>query len=369
MRFCFLLLTLAASLGSFGQATYKGLPLIKAEKMMADYRVDDHWSRGQWGIAPEAVPDVLSVPTFSRTVSFAFYTDKDSIAFPVSSKDVKQFYVLTADGRYALTEVRGFDYNAVAYDATAKQPSYTFWYEQGGPNAYLDQLKAQYPLERLVEGLTSDSARAQRILKWTHDQWDHNGMNEPKKRDAISILQEVKADGKQFRCVEYGIVASAALKAIGLPARVLGLKTKDVETTESGAGHVLLEVFLKDMNKWVLMDGQWDAVPMLNGVPLNAVEFQQAIATNYDALEIRSLSGVDKAAYVRWIYPYLYYLDVSFDNREGIDIKKEKHGGKQSLMLVPQGAKEPTVFQRERPINYAHYTRSLADFYAPPAVK
>ncbi|HEY1113756.1 MAG TPA: transglutaminase-like domain-containing protein [Chitinophagaceae bacterium] len=356
--------TLAAS--AFAQTTYKNLPLIKASTNLADYRVDGQWSRGQWSYAPEAVPDVLLVPTFSRTVSFAFYTDRDSISFPLSGKMTRQFYVLTADGKYALTEVRGFDYDPVHYDAAAKSPGYKFWYETGVPNVYLNRLKAQYSLDKVVEGATSDSAKALRILKWSHDQWEHNGMNEPKKRDALSILEEARTEGKQFRCVEYGIVGAAALNALGLPARVLALKMKDVETIEGGAGHVLLEVYLPDLKKWVLLDGQWDAMPVLNGVPLNAVELQQAIATNYDALEVRSLSGTPKADWVRFVYSYLYYMDVSFDNREGRGAEKESDAGKKSLMLVPQDAKEPKVFQKANPINYVHYTRSLADFYAPP---
>lgn len=351
---------------SFAQNTYKNLPVIRAGAANADYRVDDLWSRGQWSYAPEAVPDILMVPAFSRTVTFAFYTGKDSISFPLTGKTVKQFYVLTPDGKYALTEVRGFDYDKVSYDAQSRPAAYPIRYETGAPNAYLSRLKAQYSLEKIVEGATSDSARALRLLKWTHDQWEHNGMNEPKKRDALSILEEVKKEGKQFRCVEYGIVATAALNAFGLPARVLGLKMKDVETIEGGAGHVLLEVYLPDMKKWVLMDGQWDAMPVLNGVPLNAVEFQQAIATHYDALQIRSLSGTSKAEYVKWIYPYLYYMDVAFDNRELAGGEKELRQGKKNLMLVPLDAKEPKVFQKARPIDYVIYTRSLADFYAAP---
>jgi hypothetical protein len=366
-RLSLLFLLLSSAVAGLTQTTYNNLPVIRTIKNTADYRVDQEWSRGQWGIAPEAVPDVLSVPARSRTVSFAFYTDQDSITFPVTGATVKRFYVLTAEGKYALTEVRGFNYEPVTYDATPKPAAYRFWYENGASNEYLNRLKAQYLLEKIVEGVPSDSAKALRILKWTHDQWEHNGDNEPKKRDALSILEEVKAEGKQFRCVEYGIVATAALNAIGLPARVLALKTKDVETTQYGAGHVLLEVYLKDLGKWALMDGQWDAMPVLNGVPLNAAEFQQTIATNYDALEIRSLSNTPKAAYARWVYPYLYYLDVKFDNREGEGLKKELQGGKPSLMLVPQRAKEPTVFQQKRPINNVVYTRSLADFYAPPA--
>ncbi|HEY0067533.1 MAG TPA: transglutaminase-like domain-containing protein [Flavisolibacter sp.] len=358
----FSLLTMAA----MAQNTYKGLPVIKATERKVDYRVENIWSRGDWGIAPEISPDVLAIPCFSRTVQFAFYTDIDSIAFPMNSAKVQQFYVLTADNKYALTEIRGFDYKPISFDmAAVKSPRYRFWYEQDKNNEYLARFRSLYPVESLVKGLNSDSAKALRILKWVHDQWKHNGDNEPRKNDAISILEEVK-EGKNFRCVEYGIVTTTALNAIGLPARVLALKTKDVETTRSGAGHVLLEVYLRDMGKWVMMDGQFDAMPVLNGIPLNAVEFQQAIVNNYDQLRIRSLSNTDKDKYIMWAYPYLYYFDVSFDNREGIGRKKEMQEGKPSLMLVPIGAKNPSIFQQQWPISNVVYTSSVNEFYAKP---
>lgn len=349
----------------FSQATHKGLPLLKAQQLTADYRTNSTWVKGNWRISPQITPDVLSIPCYNKEVDFAFYTDVDSIRFTINGNTVQQFYVQTPDHQYALTEVRGFNYTPVSFDATIQPARYPFYYETKGSNAYLRQFQSQYHLNELIQGLTTDSARALRILHWVHNQWEHDGGATPVKNDALSILQEVK-QGKRFRCVEYGIVTTAALNAIGLPARVVGLKTKDVETTELGAGHVLLEVFLKDIQKWVLMDGQWDAMPVLNGVPLNAVEFQQAIANHYDALQIRSLSGVDKDAYTQWIYPYLYYFDVKFDNREGADLKRALQNGKQSLMLVPVGAKPPTVFQKVWPIDYVLYTSTLADFYAAP---
>ena len=357
--------TLLTTAGAFSQKTYKDLPVIEATGKMADYRYNDNWRKGTWTITPEASPDVLTIPCFQKTVAFAFYTDRDSIVFPLNGSTTKQFYVHTADDKYALTEIRGFDYKAVTYDASPKKAAYHIQYENSIDNPFLNELKARYPIQQLVKGQTSDSAGALRVLKWVHDQWKHNGANEPKKRDALSILEEVK-EGKNFRCVEYGIVTTAALNAIGLPAGVLALKTKDVETTSSGAGHVLLEVYLKDLQKWALLDGQWDAMPVLNGIPLNAVEFQQAIANHYDQLEIRSLSGTTKADYAPWVYPYLYYLDVPFDNREGTGLTRQLHQGTSSLMLVPQGAKSPTVFQQNWPSNNVVYTTSTADFYAPP---
>ncbi len=115
-----------------------------------------------------------------------------------------------------------------------------------------------------------------------------------------------------------------------------------------------------------MLDSQFDAMPMLNGKPLNAVEFQNAIANNFDKLEIKSGSGVNKRTYANWIMPYLYYFDYKFDNREGEVKDQLKVDGKASLMLVPTGAKNPAVFQQKWPIANCIYTNSMADFYAKP---
>jgi len=100
------------------------------------------------------------------------------------------------------------------------------------------------------------------LLNWTNKRWEHSGNNTPKESDAISILKEAET-GKKFRCVEYAIVLSSALKSIGIPARTLGLKTKDVDKTRYGAGHVVTEAYLTDFNKWIFLDGQMNYAPFL----------------------------------------------------------------------------------------------------------
>ena len=139
-----------------------------------------------------------------------------------------------------------------------------------------------------------------------------------------------------------------------------------METSQYGAGHVLLEVYLNDLNKWVLLDPQWDAMPLLNGVPLNAVEFQKAITESYKEIEIRTSVEISKRHYVDWIYPYLYYFDISFDNREGTEVNLNNINGKRRLMLVPVGEKNPTVFEINNAIDDCIYTNSLSDFYERP---
>jgi hypothetical protein len=80
------------------------------------------------------------------------------------------------------------------------------------------------------------------------------------------------------------------------------------------------------------------------------------------------LSGTSKEKYTAWVYPYLYYFDVRFDNREGVAFKRETVDTKASLMLVPVGATLPKVFQRKYPMDSYKFTNSPVDFYQAPAM-
>jgi transglutaminase-like putative cysteine protease len=226
--------------------------------------------------------------------------------------------------------------------------------------SYLTTLRTQYGLDAVVSGARSDFERVRLVSRWVRGRWEHNGDNVADPGDPLSILQGA-ARGQRFRCVEYAVVLSGALNALGIPARVLGLKTQDVETRATGAGHVVAEAYLRDQGKWVLVDGQWDAIPMLGGVPLNAVELQRALARRERGLGVTSISRTDAAAYFAWTAPYLYYFDAALDQRVGV---RTQAG---ALMLVPVGAKNPTVFQQKYPMGVMTYTHNVDAFYAPPA--
>lgn len=243
--------------------------------------------------------------------------------------------------------------------ATTPDPS-PYPFQRSRPiDPYLLTLRDTYHLDKLVTGQPTDLARVQAVCAWVHRQWKHSSYRQPQHWDPASILQEA-AQGKSFRCVEYGIVLEGALAAVGIPARVLGLQTADVETRKSGAGHVLTEAWLADQHKWALVDEQWDVIPLLHGTALNAVELQRALAERSPGLNVLSAAGTSAKKYARWIRPYLFYFGVSFDSRIG---GKKVPG---ELMLVPLGAKNPTVFQRRYPIQNTTYTHSLVSFYIPP---
>ncbi len=245
----------------------------------------------------------------------------------------------------------------------------TFQYADTTKNTYLKNLRTNYGLDTIVSPYTNEIDKIKAILDWTHKQWVHNGSNTPSSSDPLTISQEAK-DGKSFRCVEYGIVSSAALSSLGIPSRVLSLKTVDVKRVKYGAGHVAAEAYSKELKKWIFIDGQFNAIPVLNNVPLNAVEFQKAITEKKDALKIVNkygeLSKEEHEEYINWIGKYLYFMDINFNNRHEFSGNQLLVDGKKSLMVVPVKAKHPTVFQRKYPIDYCLYTNNVHDFYQKP---
>lgn len=226
---------------------------------------------------------------------------------------------------------------------------------------YLTRLRTRYKLGHLVSGSGSDFVSAFRICDWAHSLWDHDGDAEPVSSDPLSILREVEC-GKAFRCAEYATVAQAALQSIGIPSRLLGLKRKDVETRESEAGHVAVESYLPSIQRWILVDAQFHAVPVVNGIPANAVEILTALVDNPSSVSVLGLSGTDGREYLTFMLPYLYYFDVGFDNRIG-----RSGASARRLMLVPIGARRPKVMQRKWSMGDVVYTHSLRAFYPRPS--
>lgn len=228
----------------------------------------------------------------------------------------------------------------------------------------LVRLRTEYGLETLVSEAADEYEKLRLILKWTHDRFEHSGDNKPSKSDPLTILKEA-SEGKRFRCVEYAIIVAACVRSLGMPSRVLSLKRADVETAKSSAGHVVAEVWLKQFNKWVFVDGQWGAIPEKDGAPLNAVEFQDAIARNASGLTIRFSSETEEENYMRWIIPYLYYLDFNRDQRFfGENYEGRRYAPEYGkIMLVPKGTAQPKVFQQKTPIKNCTYISNPKAFY------
>ena len=256
----------------------------------------------------------------------------------------------------------------ISFETEKRNTAYKFFFPNAAEDTILQKMRRDYPLENLVKDAKNEQEKVLIVLNWVRHQWEHNGWHDAETSNACTILERVK-NGEKFRCVEYGIVLKSALNALSLQSRTLGLKTRDVEKTKYGAGHVLAEVWLKDRQKWAIVDAQFNAMPTLDGTPLNAVELQAAIVQkkSFKFINLQGdFSAKERKDYMGFIPHYLYYFDISFDEKHLRRKDKFTVNGKTSLFLVPNGAKNPSVFQRKYPIDYGEYTNSIADFYVKP---
>jgi len=362
----FLALSLLASVAN-AQNTYKNKPLIVSSVEKVDIRIGRAWYEQRWRISPQEANDSLKVKLYGKSEEVAFRSDKDSIKFVVKPGETKSFYIRWGDKEPAHTLISATPYpwEQINYGKGPKNDKIKIFYEKPA-GLYFDTLRSQYPVGQVIKNDRSDKEKVLSILNWTHHQWKHDGNSTPSKNDALTILKEAKAGGR-FPCFAYSIVLRDQLVANGYKARVLYLKSKDASTKQGSPGHVVTEVYLNDLKKWAYVDGQFNAMPTLNGVPLNAVEFQHALSHNYDKVVIASRDKIVKEEYVAFANDYLYYFDTALDNRSLPADQRFSIDGKRSLMLVPEGAPElDKIDFWQMKIDYCVYTRSMQDFYAVP---
>ncbi|MGG2027999.1 transglutaminase-like domain-containing protein [Gottfriedia sp. S16(2024)] len=230
------------------------------------------------------------------------------------------------------------------------------WLDYNHP--YLKELRERYNLISLINDEMDDLTKVEVIMSWVSCLWEHNGENIPKHFDPLYILEQV-FKGKQYRCVEYAVVLNGCLNALGLRSRILSLKTRDCETRKFGAGHVVVEIYITKMKKWIMADPQFNVVTYQNNEPLNAVELAMS---NKCTVGINQ-SFKDGFSYYEWILPYLFYFTINFDNRINVDLSYKE---KKQLMLVPLDSHYPKVFQQVHSIGDVEYTNSVIRFYLKP---
>jgi len=209
---------------------------------------------------------------------------------------------------------------------------------------------------------TTDYELLKNILRWSSSRWAYDGDHDPQSSDPLVILARGKA-GEKFRCVEFGKVTMAGAKVLGLASRVLKLRRKDVEIAEYGAGHVVAEVWLRDLKKWVFVDGQWGVIPELKGKPLSATEFAEAITIRDKDLKFFS---VEKQSFVNWRYPawvapYLYFMEYDLDQRMNMADRDSAR-----VVLTPVGIPAPQLFQRQKLVGRIYQTSNVSEFEAAP---
>jgi hypothetical protein len=248
------------------------------------------------------------------------------------------------------------------YDTVTPEVGFHFSYPRAD-NPVFTELKELADIDLGSE--TGEIEKAKIIIGYAHGLFSHDGDSQPSSFDPLTIIKEAKS-GKSFRCVEYSFLAMALLWAHGIPARTVGLKTADVETREYGAGHVVVEFWSRELNKWIMSDVQAGIIPKSGEALLSAYELAQSLHqdTKPEPILVNgSRFGADAAFkdmvdYISWVQEYLYFFDTPITVELNIpDLRTQN-----IAMLVPLGVETPKMFQGLFTMN-AIYTHSVLDFY------
>lgn len=206
-------------------------------------------------------------------------------------------------------------------------------------------------LERL-----DDLEKAVKLCSWAHSRWAHSGINLPEREDPVVILSEAK-QGQRFRCVEYSILLHAVLCIAMIRSRVIYLRTADVETRKSGAGHVVVEAYIREYKRWVMFDPQNNAYATKDGIPINSLELGLNLENDPESISFPTIAKLLRRRYIKFIQQYLYYFHSDLKMAYPQDYPRTQ------VVLMPSGALVPVKFQGTPIEETIIPTNSYASFY------
>jgi len=302
-----------------------------------------HALAGQKAKALETIPLALAAG-FTDYFKYESDTDFDSLRGD-------------ADFKSLLTEIKAkYGPTPLVWDRSQPAPAFPVQWDDPDIPQY-HEMRREFDIDAVVAGAKDDYERLRRLALWVSTRWEHSSDQMASQSDPLTILREAKKGGR-FICREYAVTLAGVAAAYGMPARITNLLPRDVETRSEA--HSVAEVWLESFHKWVLADGQWGVVAELDGVPLNAIEVQAALAADR-----KVVCSAGEKVFAEW-KPFI--LRNAFFVKMGNDQRAFEHKTTAQLVLVPQGAPHPTKFAGGNEAVFAGsiYTSNPDSFYAPP---
>lgn len=259
--------------------------------------------------------------------------------------------------RALLAEIKAkYGPQPIEWDHSKPAPEFPVLYDDMNDPQF-GEMRQEFAIDAVVAGATDSLERLRRLALWVSGRWEHSSDKMASKSDPLTILREAQKGGR-FICREYAVVMAGVASAYGMPSRVVNLLPREVETRSEA--HSVAEVWLKDLHKWVLADGQYGAVGELSGIPLNAIELRAAFFE--DKPVVCSAGEKVLAEWKPFILRNAFYFKI-YGNQ-----KLFQRAHRPQLILVPKGSPEPHKFAggNEELFADAIYTSNPDSFYAPP---
>ncbi|MEK2646495.1 transglutaminase-like domain-containing protein [Bdellovibrio sp. BCCA] len=238
-------------------------------------------------------------------------------------------------------------------------------------NKEVEKLRSYTKIEKIFSKHETDFVQALKIAKFTSEAWGHDGFNSnPKKQDALTILK-LADKGASFACVQFASVFVQLCQSVGIPARVLNVRTKHPDLGSSGHGHVTAEYFDNQLCKWVWIDPQIHAYALNRNTPLSYNELAELIVTGKNPtikFTERTLTYIkNNKAHLKllknFVRRYIWSTRIgglkSFYSKQSHlkNIGCKRNGVQPAITFQGFADKSPTYFQREifdAPLNACH---------------
>lgn len=266
---------------------------------------------------------------------------------------------------------------ALTFEEDKSDSTFVFCYDQmGGDSLHKAWVEAcrkspwMVGLERpdsLIAASKSDLERLLLLCNYTHGMLGKKENSEFLEGPLIPAIER----NRQGKRMQRDLPAKALtffLRSVGMQARTVFVMTDDAALKRSGSGHSLTEVWLADIGKWCMADAEFNLLPVLEELPLTALEFQQAITNNrpYKLLDrYGEKSEKEVVKYLSFIPHRLFYFVTRVDQRP-VGSGSCTASGKRYVMLLPNERDAPPYFQRDLLLEDHHVLRASSDFYRSP---
>jgi hypothetical protein len=156
-------------------------------------------------------------------------------------------------------------------------------------NPRLAKLKITEPIQDVIAPGSTEIEKMQLLRDWVSSQWEDSKPDPYPPWDAVTILRQIRSGRTGGFRAQYAVVLGQASIALGWQARYLATATKE----RPDNGHMTIELWSNEFNKWIVMDPYFCADFEMDGVPLGALEIHNALVKN-KSKDIKINLGNDK---------------------------------------------------------------------------
>lgn len=168
------------------------------------------------------------------------------------------------------------------------------------------------------------------IMDWLNSHVKHNGyVVLPRNQTACELLQlSENRFHNQMSCRGLAIIASEMCLSVGLTSRIVFCMQKETEINDC---HVVYEVFIQNLNKWVMFDPSYNVYLLDDqGIPLSVWEVRTLLSEEPQRIKFNSGANylgrkLSQQLYLRSLIRKFYRFIIPKDSYEGCCTRSEMY--------------------------------------------